>query len=159
MERVGCPPTSCDQPGAAGPCRGRWGRGPQAPARRDPGDQAPRRLPDAGTERTWEQRTMEACLWGGPGAAASFSAAAALLRLDGFERQSIEISVRKSRRLKDDPTDPKPRLRVHRSEAPEQEVTRIEGIPVANAHRTLRDLLPLLEPERAEQVLDDALRK
>lgn len=105
-----------------------------------------------GTNRTWHQRLMEACLWGGPAAVASFRSAAALHRLSGFPNEPIEIAVHKSRRV---PT----RFKVHRYDVPPQQTTTIDGIPVTNAHRTLRDVLPTLTPERADRVLDNALLK
>lgn len=104
-----------------------------------------------GTNRTWHQRLMEACLWGGPGAVACFRSAAALHGLDGFGEGPIEIAVAKSRRLE-------ARFKVHRYDVPEAHTTVVEGIPVTNAHRTLRDLLPTLSEERADRVFDNALR-
>jgi len=104
-----------------------------------------------GTKRSWQQRLMEACLWGGPQAVASFRSAAALYGLDGFPPGPIEISVRKQRRAAT-------RFKVHRYDVPREQTTVIDGIPVTNAHRLLRDLLPTLPQERADRVLDNALR-
>ncbi|HEU5003514.1 MAG TPA: hypothetical protein VFW71_12160 [Actinomycetota bacterium] len=114
-------------------------------------------LPDVyripGTADTWHQRLSAACLWGGPGTVASYRSAAVRHTLDGFEAGPIEISVPKQRQHGGR------KFKVHRVLVDPKQTTAEDGIPVTNAHRTLRDLLPTLPPARAERVLDGALRK
>src|SRR5437016_12770418 len=45
-----------------------------------------------GSPEKWPQSLMAACLWGGPGAAASHRAAAALWSLTGFPPGPVEIT-------------------------------------------------------------------
>lgn len=106
-----------------------------------------------GAEETWRPRLSVACLWGGPGAVAAFTSAAVLHKLSGFEPGPLEICTSKRKQLK------ALKFKVHGRDVPAQQITHIDGIPVTNAFRTLRDLLPTLEPSFADRVLDDALRK
>lgn len=89
---------------------------------------------------------------GRPGAVASFRSAAALHKLDGFEPGTVEVSVPKQRRHHT-------KMMLHRVLVAPTQATSVDGIPVTSAARTLRDLLPTLEPARAERVLGYALRK
>ena len=95
---------------------------------------------------------MALCLWGGPGTVASHRSAAALLGFDGFGPGPLEIST-----LKQNRTGRK--FKVHRTEVDPAFTTARLGIPVTNALRTVRDLVYVLDEIRANQVLDEALRK
>jgi very-short-patch-repair endonuclease len=105
-----------------------------------------------GTSRTWEQRVMAACLWGGPGACASHKSAAALWGFDGFAPGPVEVSTLKQNRTQ-------LAFKVHRTLVEPAFITRKLGIPVTNAFRTVRDLVAVVDEHRANQLLDEALRK
>jgi hypothetical protein len=106
----------------------------------------------AGSAQTWEQRLMAACLWGGPEACASHKSAAALWKLDGFGPGPVEISALKQNRTQ-------LAFKVHRTPVEPAFVTTKLGIPVTNAFRTVRDLVAVVDEHRANQLLDEALRK
>lgn len=97
---------------------------------------------------------MAAVLLGGAGACASHRAAATLLRLDGVESKILEISVDRNVRVSGDG------LIVHRV-APllPGDITRVSGIPVTEPSLTLIDLAGVLNPDRFELALEDALRR
>src|SRR5260370_17753490 len=105
-----------------------------------------------GASRTWEQRVMAACLWGGPDACASHKAAAALWGFDGFGPGPLEISALKQNRTQ-------LAFKVHRTPVEPAFTTRKLGIPVTNAFRTVRDLVAVVDEHRANQLLDEALRE
>ena len=105
-----------------------------------------------GTPRTWEQRIMAACLWGGPHACASHKSAAALWMFDGFDPGPVEISALKQNRTQ-------LAFKVHRTLVGPALTTRKRGIPVTNAFRTLRDVLTVVGEDRGNQLFDEALRK
>src|ERR1700730_16235779 len=105
-----------------------------------------------GTPQTWEQRLMAACLWGGPHACASHKSAAALWKFDGFGPGPLEISTPKQNRT---PVA----FKVHRTLVDPAFTTRKLGIPVTNAFRTLRDVVAVVDEYRANQTLDEAVRK
>jgi very-short-patch-repair endonuclease len=105
-----------------------------------------------GTSRTWEQRVMAACLWGGPGACASHKSAAALWGFDGFAPGPVEVSALKQNRTQ-------LAFKVHRTPVDPVFTTRKLGIPVTNAFRTVRDVVAVVDDHRANQLLDEALRK
>jgi hypothetical protein len=106
----------------------------------------------AGTAETWHQALMAACLWGGDAAVASHRSAAALWSLDGFPEGPLEITTRKQKHFPG-------RFRVHRAEVDPAFTTRKLGIPVTNAFRTLRDVVAVVDEYRANQTLDEAVRK
>lgn len=95
---------------------------------------------------------MAAVLWGGPGAVASFRSAAVLLGFDGFLEGPLEISTLKQKHFPG-------RFRVHRTLVEDRLTTTILGIPVTNAHRTLQDVVTVVDDARGNQVYDDLLRK
>jgi hypothetical protein len=95
---------------------------------------------------------MAACLWGGDAAVASHRSAAALWSLDGFPEGPLEITTRKQKHFPG-------RFHVHRAEVDPAFTTRKLGIPVTNAFRTLRDVVAVVDEYRANQTLDEALRK
>jgi len=106
-----------------------------------------------GTPATWRGSLMAACLSLGR-AVASHRSAAALWGLWDLEGAIIEVSV---------PTTAKASVVgqfVHRTGAmPTGDVTRIDGIPVTSATRTLIDLAGVAPPHLVEEALDDALRR
>jgi hypothetical protein len=106
----------------------------------------------AGTAQTWHQDLMAACLWGGDAAVASHRSAAAVWSLDGFPEGPLEITTRKQKHFPG-------RFRVHRAVVDPAFTTRRAGIPVTNAFRTLRDVVAVVDEHRANQVVDEALRK
>ncbi|HEY2667969.1 MAG TPA: hypothetical protein VGK51_14130 [Actinomycetota bacterium] len=106
----------------------------------------------AGTPQTWHQALMAACLWGGDAAVASHRSAAALWALDGFPEGPLEITTRKQKCFPG-------RFRVHRAFMDPAWTTRKAGIPVTNAFRTLQDVVAVVDGRRANQTLDEALRK
>jgi very-short-patch-repair endonuclease len=105
-----------------------------------------------GTPQTWEQRLMAACLWGGPHACASHKSAAALWEFSGFLRGPIEISALKQNRTQ-------LAFKVHRTLVDPAFTTRKLGIPVTNPFRTLRDVVTVVNEDRANQLVDEAQRK
>jgi hypothetical protein len=106
----------------------------------------------AGATRSWEQRLAGACLWGGPGTCASHRAAGALWGFEGFGPGPVEISTLKQNRARLP-------FKVHRTRVDPAMVTRKLGIPVTNAFRTVLDLVNVVDEHRANQLLDEALRK
>ena len=105
-----------------------------------------------GSAQTWEQRLIAACLWGGPDACVSHKSAAALWKFDGFGPGPLEISALKQNRTQ-------LAFKVHRTLVEPAFVTSKLGIPVTNAFRTVRDLVAVIDEHRANQLLDEALRK
>src|SRR5207253_5452756 len=109
----------------------------------------------AGAAQHWHQSLMAACLWGGDTAVASHRSAAALWCLDGFGSEKagvIEITCPKQKHFPG-------RFRLHRAEVTPAFATKKLGIPVTNAFRTVLDLVNVLDEHRANQLLDEALRK
>lgn len=102
---------------------------------------------------TWEQSLMAACLWGGKPAAASHRAAARLIGL-GMDHAPTEICVAGAGKKA-------PRsIRLHRTGRLEPvDVTRVHGIPVTTAARTLIDLGAVASPATVEMALESALRQ
>src|SRR3982074_2873419 len=107
---------------------------------------------DGGATGSGEQRLAGACLWGGPGACASHRAAGALWGFEGFGPGPVEISTLKQNRARLP-------FKVHRTQVDPAFVTRKLGIPVTNAFRTVLDLVNVVDEHRANQLLDEALRK
>lgn len=105
-----------------------------------------------GARRTWEQRLAAACLWGGSGTCASHRSAGALWGFEGFGPGPVEVSTLKQNRARLP-------FKVHRTRVDPALVTRKLGIPVTNAFRTVLDLVHVVDEHRANQLLDEALRK
>lgn len=102
---------------------------------------------------TWEQSLMAACFWGGPNAAASHRAAARLIGL-GVEHAPTEIA------LSGVGKKPPRSIRLHRTDRLEAcDVTRVDGIPVTTASRTLIDLGSVTSAAVVERALESALRQ
>jgi hypothetical protein len=107
----------------------------------------------AGTPESWHQYVLAACL-ARPGACASFSTAAALWRLPGFDPEGVEITVPGFNRARLD------HVIVHESTAwGDIHLATRERIPVTSVARTLCDLSVLLGPGRLGDIVDDALRR
>ena len=107
-----------------------------------------------GSVETWHQTVMIHVLAAGPGAAASFRTAAALLGIPGFKRGVIEVTrpwkhARRSR----------PRWLHESTYLPEHHLTVIEGIPCVRIDRTLFDLCGVLFIERAKAILKSCLSR
>jgi hypothetical protein len=101
---------------------------------------------------TWEQRVAVATLAGG-GSVASHRSAARLHRLDGFESDTVEVSVPAHRR-----GVPSPAI-VHRVISLDAcDVIMIDGIPVTTIARTLADLGSVVSARQVLKALDAARR-
>lgn len=100
---------------------------------------------------TWEQSLAAACAWAGEDAVASHRAAAQLLGL-GVENAPIEIYAPTRRK--------KPAgIQVHHTDLLERcDVTRVDGIPVTTASRTLIDLGAVAHRFQVESGLEAAFR-
>ena len=102
--------------------------------------------------RTFEQDLMAATLWAGEDSAGSHRSAAAMLRLAGIPRRTLEISTPRKLRANN--------ITVHRTRENLRSCsTEAQGIPVTTAARTLVDLGAVVSPETLEIALDDGLRR
>jgi very-short-patch-repair endonuclease len=110
----------------------------------------------AGAPESWLQHLLAACL-ARPGSYASFRAAAALWRLEGFDPDVLEITVPGSARARLDG------VVVHESRVTGSAHTAVRnGIPVSSMARTLCDLtavVPVHEKWKVERAVDEALRR
>jgi very-short-patch-repair endonuclease len=107
----------------------------------------------AGSPTTWLQQVMAACL-ARPGSYASFRTAAVLWGFEGFNRETIEMTV---------PGTTRARLEgviVHESRivGPRHLDVR-EQIPVSSVARTLCDLTAVAREWTVEHAVDEALRR
>ncbi len=105
-----------------------------------------------GAPRTWRRLLSGACLWAGPGTAASFRSAARLWGFPRFTEDTLEISTICKRRPHGLP------FRIHRVDRyllPE--IEEIDGIPVTSVRRTILDLASDRREHRKERALDHAL--
>lgn len=107
-----------------------------------------------GSVCTWEQRVMTHVLAAGPGAAACWRTAAALLGVPGFRRDHIEV-VRPWKRARED----RPTWLHETTYLPTHHITMIEGIPCVRLDRTLFDLCAVLWDKRALRTLKTALSR
>jgi len=100
----------------------------------------------------WEQAVMAACLWAGPGAAASHRAAGRLHGM-GIEHAPAEIVLDRKKNA--------PRtVRLHFTDTlGPHDVTRVRGIPITSASRTLIDLGGVVATPVVERALEAALRQ
>ena len=107
-----------------------------------------------GAPESWRQHLLAVCLAAGPGACASFRAAAALWALPGSAQDALEITTPIGRRV---------RLRgvtVHvTSVTGPRHTTSVGGIPVTTPARTLCDLTAVASPTSIERAIEDALRR
>ncbi len=106
-----------------------------------------------GSELTWHQRLLVACLAGGEKCLASHRAAAELHGFDAVHRGLIEVTVpRGTRRLNVDAI-------VHESlDLVPNDYTRVGPIPVTSPARTLIDLGAVARWERVEEAFDGVER-
>lgn len=108
----------------------------------------------SGRRVTWHQRVMAACLWAGPGGAASHSTAAALLGLRGFSCEGrVHISSGKN------PQGLPSWVKAHRISSVLRGVVLVGPIPTTPAWRTLVDLGSVAEIPDVERALDHALHR
>lgn len=120
------------------------------------------RLPGAGS--SWLQDLTAVCL-SLKGAVVSHRAAAALLKLGGFEPGMVELTTCRPQRppewLASEPPGRKaPTLLVHHSKLmPAKDVVKIERIPATSVARTLLELGAVVPEAEVERALDDALRR
>jgi hypothetical protein len=111
-----------------------------------------------GAPPSWRQRLMAACLLGGPGSAVSHRAAAALLGLDRYRKEVLEITVPRPRRHTTGD------VLVHRA----RDLLAIDVVPIAPGEpllvttpaRTILDLAGVdRDVARVGEALDSAIRK
>jgi very-short-patch-repair endonuclease len=110
-----------------------------------------------GSQQTWHQELMAACLWAGADAVASHRAAAALWELEGFPAGPLEVSCPRDLKA------PVPGLIVHKvTGLGSPDLAAVAGIPVTSPSRTLMDLCgPRIAASRKVlgAAVDDALRR
>lgn len=107
----------------------------------------------AGAPESWHQFVMAACL-ARPGSCASFSTAAALWGLPGFDPEGLEITVAGFNRARLE------HVVVHESTVwGDIHTARCARIPVTSVARTLCDLSCALGPGQLGRIVDDALRR
>lgn len=88
-----------------------------------------------GAPETWEQHLLAVCLAAGPTARASFRAAAALHRLDGFAPDVLEVTVFGDRAAEIDG------VAIHESTIFDlRHFAEVDGVPTTSMARTLCDL-------------------
>ena len=106
-----------------------------------------------GAPTTWHQQLLARCMT--EGGYASHRAAAALWRLEGFERRIMDVTVPRWERR------PNRSVRhLHEStRLTAEDVTEVDGIPVTSVEWTLVHLGAVVPPVLVEQALDDALRR
>jgi very-short-patch-repair endonuclease len=106
-----------------------------------------------GAPNSWRQALMASCLWL-PEAVASHGAAAVLWDFDGFREDVIEISTTSPAKA------PRSWVSVHRvSRLDPVDIVRVGPIPTTSPTRTIVDLCGVLDRDRAENAIDDALRR
>ncbi|MBA2313303.1 MAG: DUF559 domain-containing protein [Actinobacteria bacterium] len=108
----------------------------------------------AGVASCHLQNVMVACLWAGPGAAASHRTAAALWGF--YENRAQVIDVMTARKIDRPPSE----IQVHRT-APLRpaDVAAIGALPITKPERTLMALAGVVSVSELELSIDDALRK
>ncbi len=107
-----------------------------------------------GAPWTWRGDLLAACWAGGLRAAASHRSAAELWNLAGRRTDFVEITCPRWRRARHDG------VIVHETKALDAlDVTRLDGIPVTSAARTILDLGAVCRPLVVEKALENALRR
>ena len=96
---------------------------------------------------------MIASLSCGESALISHRGAAALRRLEPFDRGTIELTLARGVRLKDR------HWIIHRGLVLPRDHSRVRGIPVTSTARTLLDIASICSDETTEAALDSALRR
>lgn len=102
---------------------------------------------------TWHQRVAVAVI--AHHGHASHRCAARLHQLDGFAGSPVEVTATKDRQQRDRA------VVLHRTRCPldPSMVTLVDGIPTTSIARTLVDLGAVVDDDRVEQAVDDALRR
>jgi very-short-patch-repair endonuclease len=107
----------------------------------------------AGAPLSWHQRLMAASLWA-PEAAVSHRAAAALWELEGIPPGPVELSTASARKAR------QAWITLHRvSRLERADITMSGPIPVTTPTRTIVDLCGVVDRNRVDPALDDALRR
>jgi hypothetical protein len=107
-----------------------------------------------GCPQSWRQQLLAACLAAGPGAVASFRAAAALWELEGFRSDLLEITVPWRRRRRH------PGVIVHNTVVTGPgHTSSVARIPVTSVARTLCDLTAVAPFSMVRHALGDARRR
>jgi hypothetical protein len=109
----------------------------------------------AGTPLTWRGQVLAACWAGGLRAVASHRSAAELWELPGRDGRAVELTCPRRRRARHDG------LIVHESRVLDDVVdfTRLDGIPVTTAARTIFDLASFRSSSTVDLAIDRALRR
>ncbi len=108
----------------------------------------------AAASRTWLQSVMIACLDGGPDCVASHRTAAALHRLDGFDRSGL-VEILVPMRVRHRRFD----VVVHHSrDLPDIDRTVVDAVPVTTIARTLIDLGAVFPATKVQEAMDAAER-
>lgn len=106
-----------------------------------------------GPDLSWRQKLMAALVWAGPEARASHRAAAALLELDGFSPDVIELTTSVPRKSPN-------WLILHRARRVwGYDLMFKDPFTLTTPARTLLDLGAVADVERVELALEDALRR
>jgi hypothetical protein len=105
----------------------------------------------AGSPVTWDRRAMAANLLGGPGSALSHLSAAAILGLR--ESRPLLIHVTTPRQLHADG------VRAHRQELSRVDLVRCGPLTVTGPIKTMMDLSGVLDQDRLEDCLEEALHR
>lgn len=106
----------------------------------------------AGTPQTWERDQMAACLWAR--AAAHGLAAGRLWQIPGCEEAPIEILTSRSKIV------PHAGVIVHFTKRlPDDQLTRVRGIPVTSVERTLLGLGAQWRQRKVAVAIDDVFRR
>ena len=113
----------------------------------------PRTYRVPGSPSCWEQDLAAALTWAGSDARASHRSAAALLHLDGFPKEVIEITT--SRRL----GNVEGVIVHHSEELHSYDVTEVDNLACTTTARTLLDLGQVCTEHELELALEDALRR
>ena len=107
----------------------------------------------AGAPLDWKTHLLANILSAGPGARASFFAAARLWCIEGFERAARELTVPRGRRYR------RPDVRTHESTDLDRSDLRMrDSIPVTDPARTLLDLARYLGDKRLLRAIESARR-
>ncbi len=106
-----------------------------------------------GLAASWRRTLLALQLWGGEDAVLSHRSAAALLRLEGFEEGTLELTLIRRRRPVDGAI-------VHFTDhLPPRQVCQHDPFRITSVPRTLLDLCSVVGEERIEVGLCDGLRR
>jgi hypothetical protein len=105
----------------------------------------------AGSAPVWEQRAAAAYLWVGPAAALSHLTAAAVFELRSHRPLVIDVTTQRRIRTAG--------VRVHRCGLSTVDVMKVGCLAVTTPVRTLMDLADVLDEDRLEDCVEEALYK